>query len=103
MTGLLVIGGGRVIDPLSGFDEVADIAVSSGRITDIGPALEADERLDATSLVVAPGFIDVHSHVHSISGRDSKPTTVSPPPSISRQAARRYRPPTPQPPAKAGR
>src|SRR3984885_9199622 len=65
----LVIGGGRVIDPLTGFDEIADIAVSSGRITDIGPSLEGAERLDATGLVVAPGFIDVHSHVHSISGQ----------------------------------
>jgi hypothetical protein len=69
LTASLVIGGGRVIDPLTGFDDVADIAVSSGRITDIGPALEGDERLDATGLVVAPGFIDVHSHVHSISGQ----------------------------------
>ena len=69
MTASLVIGGGRVIDPLSGFDDVADIAVSSGRIIDVGPALEADERLDATGLIVSPGFIDVHSHVHSIAGQ----------------------------------
>src|ERR1700757_3444997 len=64
-----VLAGGRVIDPLSGLDEVADVAISSGRIVAIAPGLEARKRLDATGLVVAPGFIDLHSHVHSIAGQ----------------------------------
>jgi Amidohydrolase family len=69
VTADLVLAAGRVIDPLSGLDAIADVAVSSGRIVAIGPALEARKRLDATGLVVAPGFIDLHSHVHSIAGQ----------------------------------
>jgi N-acyl-D-aspartate/D-glutamate deacylase len=65
----LVIAGGRVVDPLSGFDAVADVAVTGGRVTAVGAGLPAGaETLDATGLVVAPGFIDLHSHVHSIAG-----------------------------------
>jgi dihydroorotase-like cyclic amidohydrolase len=65
----LVVAGGRVIDPLSGRDEFADVAIRAGRIVGIAPRMEAGKRLDATGLVVAPGFIDVHSHVHSIAGQ----------------------------------
>jgi cytosine/adenosine deaminase-related metal-dependent hydrolase len=68
MSADLVIAGGRLIDPLSGFDAVADVAVAGGRIAGIGVGLEAKQRLDAEGLVVAPGFIDLHSHVHSIAG-----------------------------------
>ena len=64
-----MLTGGRVIDPLSGLDVIADVAVSSGRVVAIGSDLEATKRLDATGLVVAPGFIDLHSHVHSIAGQ----------------------------------
>jgi predicted amidohydrolase len=69
VTADVVLAAGRVIDALSGLDAIADVAVSSGRIVAIGPALEARKRLDATGLVVAPGFIDLHSHVHSIAGQ----------------------------------
>jgi N-acyl-D-aspartate/D-glutamate deacylase len=69
LTAELVISGGRVIDPLSMSDARADVAVTSGRIADIGLDLDAPATLDATGLVVAPGFIDVHSHVHSIAGQ----------------------------------
>jgi cytosine/adenosine deaminase-related metal-dependent hydrolase len=68
MSADLVLAGGRVIDPLSGLDEVADVAVRSGRVVEIGPALQATARLDVAGLVVSPGFIDLHSHVHSIAG-----------------------------------
>jgi len=64
----LVIAGGRVIDPLSEFDAVADVAVTAGRISAIGQALDGRERLSADGLIVAPGFVDLHSHVHSIAG-----------------------------------
>src|SRR4051812_8959656 len=69
MSADLVLAGGRVVDPLSGLDAIADVAISSGRIAAIGPDLAARKRLDATGLVVAPGFIDLHSHVHSIAGQ----------------------------------
>ena len=64
----LVIAGGRVIDPLSGFDAVADVAITGGRITGIAAGVEGQRRIDADGLIVAPGFIDLHSHVHSIAG-----------------------------------
>jgi N-acyl-D-aspartate/D-glutamate deacylase len=64
----VVIAGGRVIDPLSGFDAIADVAIRGDRVEAIGPGLSASETLDARELIVAPGFIDLHSHVHSVTG-----------------------------------
>ena len=57
---LLAIVGGRVIDPMSGFDGVATIVVTDRIIASIGQfAVPADaEVIDATGLVVAPGLID---------------------------------------------
>ncbi len=65
----LVLRGGRVVDPACGVDVVADVAVDSGRISAVatGP-LDGAVVLDATGHVVAPGFIDLHSHVHGIAG-----------------------------------
>jgi hypothetical protein len=68
MSADLVITGGRVIDPMSELDTVADVAVTAGRITAIGSGLDGNHRLRADGLIVAPGFIDLHSHVHSIAG-----------------------------------
>ncbi len=66
MTGL-ILRGGRVIDPETGFDTVADIAVTDGRIAAVGTGLgDADKVIDAAGLVVAPGFIDLHAHGQSI-------------------------------------
>lgn len=65
----LVLRGGRVIDPESGLDTVADVAVSQGRIVDIGNVLAtAALDLGVTGHVVAAGFVDVHSHVTDIAG-----------------------------------
>lgn len=59
----LVIAGGRVIDPDSGLDGVRNIGVSDGRIVEItSRELTGARVLDATSLIVAPGFVDLHSH-----------------------------------------
>lgn len=58
----LLIQGGRVIDPASNFDEIADVAVAAGRIVAIGqaPADFAPNRLiDAKGCVVAPGLVDL--------------------------------------------
>ena len=66
MSGLL-IAGGRVVDPESGHDDIADVAVADGRIVAIGSGLGSAERMiDARGLVVAPGFIDLHAHGQSI-------------------------------------
>ena len=63
----LLVRGGRVVDPSQQLDSVADVYVSGGRVTGLGrrPDSSADEYLviDATGLVVSPGFIDVHCHL----------------------------------------
>ena len=65
--GGLVITGGRVVDPASGMDALGDVAVLDGRIAAVGTGLGSAERsIDATGLVVAPGFIDLHAHGQSI-------------------------------------
>ena len=65
--GGMVISGGRVVDPASGMDAVGDVAVLDGRIAAVGTGLGGAERsIDATGLVVAPGFIDLHAHGQSI-------------------------------------
>ena len=57
----ILIRNGRVIDPASGRDELADVAIASGRIVGIGRVGDfAPEReLDAAGLVVAPGLVDL--------------------------------------------
>jgi dihydroorotase len=57
----ILIKGGRVIDPASGRDEVADVAIASGRIVGIGGTRDfgAERLIDATGLVVAPGLVDL--------------------------------------------
>jgi len=62
----LVLRGGRVIDPVSGRDETADIAFGDGKVTGIGPDLPASgaKIVDARGLLVVPGLIDLHTHVY---------------------------------------
>jgi dihydroorotase len=58
-----VIAGGRVIDPESGFDRVAHVGIDGTRITSISTEpLTGKATIDATDLVVAPGFIDLLSY-----------------------------------------
>ena len=63
----LLIRGGRVIDPETGFDAIADLAVKDGVISAVGDvAGDAARVVDAKGLVVSPGFIDMHAHGQSI-------------------------------------
>ncbi len=63
----MVILNGRVIDPESSLDAVRNIGVSGGKILAVTTEpIQGDETLDATGLVVAPGFIDLHAHGQSI-------------------------------------
>jgi len=62
----LVVKGGRVIDPASRVDRVADIGIEGGRIRAIESSIaasDAAEVLDARGRIVAPGWIDIHVHV----------------------------------------
>jgi cytosine/adenosine deaminase-related metal-dependent hydrolase len=59
----LVIKGGRVMDPETSYDAVANIGIADGRIAVItAEEISGDEAIDAKGLVVAPGFIDTHFH-----------------------------------------
>jgi N-acyl-D-aspartate/D-glutamate deacylase len=58
----LVVRGGRVMDPETGLDAVRDVAIKDGRIAAIGDRLSGARTIDANGLVVAAGFIDLHSH-----------------------------------------
>jgi cytosine/adenosine deaminase-related metal-dependent hydrolase len=65
----LVLRGGRVIDPETDRDQIADVAIADGRITEIGGALgPAVRELDVAGHVVTAGFIDLHSHTADIPG-----------------------------------
>lgn len=67
----LVIANGRVIDPESGLDAIRHVGVIGSSIAEISTSsLDAQlarngQRIDASALVVSPGFIDMHSHGHS--------------------------------------
>jgi N-acyl-D-aspartate/D-glutamate deacylase len=58
----VVIRGGTVVDGTGGPGVTADVAVTDGRISEIGTGLGGDRVLEADGHVVAPGFVDIHSH-----------------------------------------
>jgi N-acyl-D-aspartate/D-glutamate deacylase len=59
----LVIRNGTIVDGSGGDPYVADLAVSDGRISAIGKGLpKGSQEIDARGKLVAPGFVDVHTH-----------------------------------------
>ena len=59
----LVIRGGNIADGLGGELFEADVAISDGRITEVGKVSgKGKEEIDARGKLVAPGFVDVHTH-----------------------------------------
>ncbi len=74
----LLIQNGRLIDPANGVDKVVDVLIKNGVVASIGEGLESDsvETIDATGLVVAPGFIDLHTHLRE-PGQEHKETIQS--------------------------
>ena len=59
----LVVRGGLVVDGTGGPGRTADVGVKDGRIVAVGPVDEAGtEEVDAAGHVVAPGFVDIHTH-----------------------------------------
>jgi len=55
----LTLRNARVIDPETGYDAIADIAITDGMITEIGNVEPGGEIIDATGLIAAPGLIDM--------------------------------------------
>jgi len=66
----LVLAGGRVIDSETGLDAPRHVGVTGGRITAVSEDPLPDTRLtvDASERIVAPGFIDLHSHAGDVAG-----------------------------------
>ena len=73
----VLIRGGRVVDPASGFDQTTDLAISVGRVQAIGAQAanaDADRVIDAGGCIVAPGLVDLavrlrepgHEHAHML-------------------------------------
>jgi len=62
MTNDLVIRGGTVVDGTGAPGRRADVAIGDDRITEIGDNLHGRRELDASGQIVAPGFIDIHTH-----------------------------------------
>lgn len=67
----ILLRGGRVIDPASGHDAVADVAMAGGRLVAVGSGLEAPAGarvIDCDGLIVSPGLIDPHVHLREPGG-----------------------------------
>jgi dihydroorotase len=63
---VLAIKGGRIVDPALALDALRDLRIVNGVVAEIGEQIDcadADETLDATNAIVAPGFIDMHVHL----------------------------------------
>lgn len=74
----LLIKNGRVVDPASQTDETLDILIDKGKIAAVKPKIEikGQKIIDASRLVVAPGFIDMHTHLRD-PGQEDKETIRS--------------------------
>lgn len=68
----LLIKNGKIIDGTGNGWFYGDVAVKNGKITAIGKSLQANavQTIDASGLIVAPGFIDVHTHIEGDEARN---------------------------------
>jgi dihydroorotase len=71
----LLLSGARIVDPASGRDATADVLVQHGRVQAVGSGLEAPdaEHVECDGLVLAPGLVDLHTHLRE-PGREDKET-----------------------------
>jgi dihydroorotase len=78
--GTILVRGGRVIDPASGFDRVADLLLAGGRVAAVGEAAGEGAAgaavIDARGLWVLPGLIDLHAHLRE-PGHEYKETVLT--------------------------
>jgi dihydroorotase len=73
-----LIAGGRVIDPASGLDDDLDVLVRNGVIVEIATGIAAPraETIEAAGRIVAPGLVDMHTHIRE-PGREDEETIVT--------------------------
>ncbi|HEV7663562.1 MAG TPA: dihydroorotase [Chloroflexota bacterium] len=73
---MIRLTGGRVLDPSSGRDEVADVVIDDGRIVSEGAARKGEQNgqtvIDVSGFVVAPGFVDLHTHLREPGFEDAE-------------------------------
>jgi adenine deaminase len=71
----LLLKGGQIVNVFSGEVHDADIAIADSRIVGVGTGFTANETIDVTGKVIAPGFLDAHVHIES---------SMVPPPEFAR-------------------
>ena len=73
-----LLSGGRVVDPASGTDELLDVLIEGPSIARMERGIAAGETtvIDAAGLVIAPGLVDMHTHVRE-PGREDEETIAS--------------------------
>ncbi len=74
----LLLKGGRVVDPSRRVDAILDVLLDAGRVAQLDEKIRAKgaELVDASGLVVCPGFIDMHTHLRE-PGREDKETIAT--------------------------
>jgi dihydroorotase len=70
-----MLKGGRVVDPAAGTDEIRDVAIEGDALVD-PKGLEDADVIDASGLVIAPGLVDLHTHVRE-PGREDEETIAT--------------------------
>src|SRR3954468_9672281 len=80
MPNLILLKGGRVVDPVNGRDGVFDVLIADGRIARVGRDLPANNGVTVvdvpSGLIVCPGLIDMHVHLRE-PGQEHKETVAS--------------------------
>jgi dihydroorotase len=73
----LLLRNGRVVDPSQRFDAKADVLIADGVIAEVGKKVKSSaEVIDASGLVIVPGFIDLHTHLRE-PGQEHKETIAT--------------------------
>jgi dihydroorotase len=74
----ILLAGGRLVDPASGRNETIDLRITDGRIAEIAPGISPNGArvVDVGGLVVAPGLVDLHTHLRE-PGREDEETVFS--------------------------
>ncbi|MEX0743109.1 MAG: dihydroorotase [Actinomycetota bacterium] len=73
MSERILLKGGRVVDPAAGRDETADVLIEDGLIAGVDASRAGASVVDVDGLVVAPGLVDLHTHLRE-PGREDKET-----------------------------